>query len=151
MINSKKILLFSLSAIIILLSACTEKREKVSQTYADGLPRKTEEYIVKDGKEVLFKETFYFPATQKNQKQQKYIEGTYDETSGNRDKTWTSWFDNGQKNSELTYSDGKENGIYHVWYRNGQLRISGQYKEGKQVGKWFTYDSLGNVTSEKTF
>ena len=57
----KKILLVILSACILV--ACNKnKKVVVDATYADGLPKKVSEYIIKeDGSQQLAKETYYFP------------------------------------------------------------------------------------------
>ena len=67
----KKILLVILSACILV--ACNKnKKVVVDATYADGLPKKVSEYIIKeDGSQQLAKETYYFP------EKKKYIEGEY--------------------------------------------------------------------------
>ena len=48
-------------------------------------------------------------------------------------------YDNGQKKSEGTYKDGKEDGLWTGWYDNGQKEIEGTFKDGKPnklIGKW---------------
>ena len=136
-------------SLIILFVAVSCNRVKttpeVVQAYADGKPRVAIEYTTnKQGEKILYKETHYFPG------EKKYVEGKYDEHQ-HRDGTWTSWYDNGQKNSECKYIDGKENGAYHVWHRNGKPYIKGKYKMGVKVGTFTFYDSLGNVTQETNY
>ncbi len=45
---------------------------------------------------------------------QKDLEGTY--KNGKRDGQWTKWYENGKKESEGTFKDGKEDGLFNVWY-----------------------------------
>ena len=45
---------------------------------------------------------------------QKASEGTY--LNGKEDGLWTYWYENGQKNSEVTYTDGKESGLGTNWH-----------------------------------
>lgn len=137
----KKILLVILSACILV--ACNKnKKVVVDATYADGLPKKVSEYIIKeDGSQQLAKETYYFP------EKKKYIEGEYNNKT-QRQGVWTSWYENGQKNSQGTYENGVLEGIYTVWHPNGQVYYSGKYLHGKQIGKWVFYDSLGTIAKE---
>ena len=55
---------------------------------------------------------------------------------------WTWWYDNGQKWSEGTFKDGKEDGLVAELYRNGQKNREGTYKDGKWISK--CWDEDGN-------
>lgn len=45
-----------------------------------------------------------------------------------------SWYDNGQKEFEVTYKDGKYHGHFQKWNMNGQLIVKSEYVNGvKQV------------------
>ena len=46
----------------------------------------------------------------------------------------TSWYENGQKEREKNYKDGKEYGLWTEWYENGQKEFEGTYKDGKNIG-----------------
>ena len=117
----------------------------VKETYADGKPKILTEYVITpDGSEKLYKETHFFPG------EKKYIEGKYD-LEELRDGVWTSWHENGNKNSEGKYINGKEDGKYRVWHPNGKLFYKGQYDMGHKVGVWEFYDSLGVKIKEETF
>ena len=136
-------------SLIILFVATSCNRVKttpeVRESYADGNPKVVVEYTTNEqGEKKLYKETHYFPG------EKKYIEGKYDENQ-HRNGTWTSWYDNGQKNSECKYIDGKEDGAYHVWYPNGKPYINGHYKLGEKVGFWTFHDTLGKVVKETNF
>jgi len=139
----KKGVLLLVVAIIVI--ACNRTTSEVKETHADGKPKKVVEYITDaNGKKILYKETHYFPS------EKKYISGTYDDKEL-RNGIWTSWYENGQKNSEYKYINGKEDGVYNVWYPNGNQYIKGKYKMGKEVGIWTFHDSLGNVMKEVDF
>ena len=43
------------------------------------------------------------------------------------------WYENGQKNTELNYKDGKLDGQQTEWNENGQKESEGNYKDGKEV------------------
>jgi len=58
---------------------------------------------------------------------QKKSEGTYKD--GKEDGLWTGWYDNGQKEIEGTFKDGKPDGLSTLWYENGQKRQEGTENE----------------------
>ncbi len=59
---------------------------------------------------------------------QKSGEVTYKD--GKRDGLHTSWHDNGQKSGEVTWKDGELDGRETHWYVNGQKSYEGTYKDG---------------------
>jgi len=125
--------------------SCKQKTKEIRETYADGKPKIVNEYVTDDrGNKVLYKETHYFPG------EKKYISGTYNNVQL-RNGVWTSWYENGKKNSEQNYIDGKEDGVYNVWHPNGNQYIKGKYKMGKEVGVWTFHDTSGKVMKEVNF
>ena len=58
---------------------------------------------------------------------QKKSEGTYKD--GKEDGLWTGWYDNGQKEIEGTFKDGKPDGLSTLWYENGQKKQEGTENE----------------------
>ncbi|MDR1460012.1 MAG: hypothetical protein LBI60_07335 [Bacteroidales bacterium] len=141
---SYKRVLFLLAVCSIAVS-CNRTTKEIKETYADGKAKKVDEYTTDDkGNKVLYKETFFFPG------EKKYISGTYNNAQ-NRNGVWTSWYENGQKNSEQNYIDGKEDGKYRVWYPNGNPYIQGEYKMGMKIGMWSFHDTLGDVIKEVDF
>ena len=51
------------------------------------------------------------------------------------------WYDDGQKEFEITWKHGKKNGVETVWFENGQKWIERTWKDGKQDGaEWWWYD-----------
>lgn len=77
------------------------------------------------------------------------IVGTY--KNGLRSGLWSSWFTNGNLQSEVEYKQGKEYGEYQVFYEEGQLKIKGQYNEGKEIGIWVFYDANGKEVARKDY
>ncbi len=137
----------SLFFILMIVISCNRVKTtpEVKETYADGKPKVVMEYTTDEqGEKKLHKETHYFPG------EKKYIEGEYDDDS-KQNGVWTSWYENGQKNSQVKYVDGKEDGDYNTWYPNGKSYIKGYYKMGDKVGVWTFYDTLGKVTKETNF
>ncbi|NLJ82253.1 MAG: hypothetical protein GX330_03910 [Bacteroidales bacterium] len=138
---------FILFSFVLLAIACQHKKTEtiVLESWEDGKPRKEIEYIIEDdGKKTPYKETSY------HQNEEKFIEGTYDKKQ-ERDGKWTSWFDDGKKNSQGYYKNGKLHGEYTVWYPNEKIHYTGQYKNGEQTGNWKFYDEKGNLLRELEF
>ena len=74
---------------------------------------------------------------------QKKSEITY--KNGKQDGLYTAWYENGQQASEVTYKDGKWDGKWTLWYENGQKSGEATYKDGKRIEESFTYwDRDGN-------
>ena len=144
---NKFVKLLVLFALLFVVVSCNRVKTTpiVKESYADGNPKIVAEYITDEyGKKTLYKETYFFPG------EKKYIEGKYDEQEL-RNGVWTSWFENGNKNSEGKYVNGKEDGNYRVWHSNGQLFYKGQYDMGRKTGVWVFYDSLGVKIKEENY
>ncbi len=138
-----KYLKFFYLLLLFVALSCTNKEERIVEQYADGKAKHVEQYIVnKDGSKQLIKETFYFP------EEKKYIEGEYN-AQKERNGKWMSWYENGKKNSQGTYKDGKLEGDYTVWHSNGEVFYTGEYKNGTRVGVWSYYDTLGNLIKKE--
>ena len=58
--------------------------------------------------------------------------------NGKKDGLWTSWYENGQKESEETFKDGKRDGLGTWWYENGQKKEEVTFKDGEMISgkKW---------------
>ena len=52
-------------------------------------------------------------------------------------------YDNGQKEKEGRYKDGKLNGKWTVWHNNGQKSYEANYKDGKRDEKWTEWHENG--------
>ena len=67
-----------------------------------------------------------------------------------------SYYSNGQKKSEVTFKDGKEDGFFTYWYENGQkeyegtyIWMSSQYSDLKRFTKSSKrWDQDGKITME---
>ena len=68
--------------------------------------------------------------------------------NGKKDGLWTSWYENGQKESEETFKDGKRDGLGTWWYENGQKKDEFTWKDGKVDGTWKWYWSNGTKMKE---
>ena len=60
-------------------------------------------------------------------------------------------YENGQKESECTYQDGKEDGLHKYWYENGQKSAEENWKDGNKNGKLTTWYENGQIESESYF
>ena len=45
------------------------------------------------------------------------------------------WYENGKKEYEKNYKDGKFDGLYTHWYDNGQKSFEGAYDDGKLISE----------------
>ena len=56
--------------------------------------------------------------------------------------------ENGQKEKEGTYKDGKLDGKWTTWYENGQKEYEGTYKNGELDGKWTFFNEDGSIKDD---
>ena len=61
---------------------------------------------------------------------------------------WTSWYENGQKESEGRYKDLYYDGKWTFWHENGQKIFEGKFKDGYQFGKHINWHENGQKKSE---
>ena len=60
-------------------------------------------------------------------------------------------FDNGQKEREGGYKNGKRIGKWTVWYENGQITREENYKDGKLDGRRTKWSKSGQKVSQKNY
>ena len=60
-------------------------------------------------------------------------------------------YDNGLKEKEGRYKDGKLDGKSTIWYENGQKWYEGNYKNGKLDGKWIWWNKNGQKVRQKNY
>ena len=71
---------------------------------------------------------------------QKQFEANFKD--GKRDGLELQWYENGQKQFEANFKDGKTNGLLALWHDNGQKSHEANFKDGKRISeKW--WDSKG--------
>ena len=61
------------------------------------------------------------------------------------------WLENGQKWSEVTYKDGKQEGSSTVWHENGQKWSEQTFKKGKREGPTSEWHKNGKKQSEQIY
>jgi antitoxin component YwqK of YwqJK toxin-antitoxin module len=65
--------------------------------------------------------------------------------------TVIEYYENGQKESECTYQDGKEDGLHKYWHENGQISAEENWKDGNLEGKVFTWYENGQKSAEENW
>lgn len=64
----------------------------------------------------------------------------------------TLWFyENGQKQDEYEYRDGKEDGKFTYWYENGQKMEEGEIRNGEMKGKFTSWYRNGQKKIEEEY
>tara|TARA_B100000929_G_C15355557_1_gene369115 strand:- start:110 stop:712 length:603 start_codon:yes stop_codon:yes gene_type:complete len=71
--------------------------------------------------------------------------------NGKEDGIWTTWFENGFKESEFNYIDGKSNGKGYWWWENGKMKSEGNFLDDEFDGKITTWWENGQMKSEQYF
>jgi len=61
------------------------------------------------------------------------------------------WHENGQKWIEANYKDGKEVGLSVTWYKNGKKGAEDNYKDGKQDGLQVSWHENGQKAAESNW
>lgn len=62
-----------------------------------------------------------------------------------------SWYSNGSVESEHEYKNGITNGKSKSWYSNGALQSEGEYKDGEQINKFTSWYLNGSKRCENKF
>ena len=88
-------------------------------------------------------------ARSKYENWQKMREVTYKD--GKQEGLETTWHENGQKMSEVTYKDGKLEGLETSWHANGQKQSEMTYKDGKEEGLLTAWHANGQKAIEATY
>ena len=81
---------------------------------------------------------------------QKEREGRYKD--GRLIGQWTFWYENGQTKNEINYKNGKLDGKWTLWNKNGQKVKQKNYKNGKLDGiliEWFQFN--GQIKREQNY
>ena len=75
------------------------------------------------------------------------------DASGSRKKEgrWETYYENGRKESEVTYRDEIPVGLALHWYPDGQKASEGSFKDGKAEGPWIRWHENGQKQEESVF
>ncbi|TCI94281.1 toxin-antitoxin system YwqK family antitoxin [Tenacibaculum sp. M341] len=71
--------------------------------------------------------------------------------NGKIDGIYTSYDFSGNKISEATYKEGKIEGTQKSYFQNGTLQEKTNYKNGLKEGTWTTYNRKGEVIRTETY
>jgi antitoxin component YwqK of YwqJK toxin-antitoxin module len=71
--------------------------------------------------------------------------------AGAQDGTWTSWYDNGQVERQLTYARGVMHGPTTAYHDDGVRQEVGAYGDGRRVGHWTEWHETGAVKRETDY
>ena len=66
-------------------------------------------------------------------------EGEYSAITGNKEGIWSNYFENGLPESEISYSNDRQDGSSKQYFGNGKLQYDIEYKNGKRDGKYLEY------------
>jgi MORN repeat variant len=113
--------------LLLAISIGCAKREVRETKYDDG--QKKEQFYVKLDAEG--NEVKDGPHSSWYENGQKETETPY--KNGKPEGRWTGWYENGQKSVERNFKDGKEDGMNTWWYENGQKKREQTCKDGKLV------------------
>ena len=80
---------------------------------------------------------------------QKELESNYKD--GKPDGLWTWLYGSGQKEREGNYKDGKKDGLVTWWYENGQKKVEGNFKDGKPDGMTTSWYENGQKSREENY
>ena len=80
---------------------------------------------------------------------QKEFEQYYKE--GKEDGLSVWWYRNGQKQIEQNFKDGILDGLQVQWHRNGQKAVEGNFKDGKMQGLWIAWHNNGQKRNEDNY
>lgn len=138
-----KLLISSLLISIGLMSCGNKLEKKIVSSYPNGTPMQIEYYRTEKGKQIVVKETRFFPNGEKSS------EGEWT-PDNKKDGKWKQWFSNGELWIEEEYKNGMKNGSSTVWQENGKKLYEGEYNEDKPTGTWKYYDSKGNISKKET-
>ena len=88
-------------------------------------------------------------AVDKHENGQKQAEVTYKD--GKQEGLWAHWYESGQKQAEATFKGGKPEGLTTFWYENGQKKSESTWKDGKREGLVTMWHRNGKKRYEQTW
>lgn len=113
----------------------------------------SEEKYRQEGGCISPKDRFFFHTPRRNLAF--YDNGQKEEDSpycnGKLNGVYHSWYKDGAKRSELTYKNDKLDGVYENWYKNGCLNSRGFLVNGEIDGKSRAFFPNGNIEFVNTY
>lgn len=62
----------------------------------------------------------------------------------------TTYYANGQMQSEIRFEDGRREGSARRWFADGTLQAEGAYADGEADGPWIWYRADGSVDEARS-
>ncbi|MCF8224967.1 MAG: hypothetical protein K9J30_03725 [Bacteroidales bacterium] len=110
--------------------------------YRDGKPLGIHRFFDKEGNVI---KSFVY-----NVRGNRVSEGIVD-MQGNRDGTWTDFYDTGEIRAEGIYNQNRKTGTWNYYYKNGNLEQTGNFINGRNDGKWMWYYPSGKIWREESY
>lgn len=64
---------------------------------------------------------------------------------------YARWYDNGQKEYEATFDQGRKVGTAATWHRNGRKWVEEHYVDGEKHGSRLIWNDQGTMTKEEHY
>jgi antitoxin component YwqK of YwqJK toxin-antitoxin module len=141
----KKHCIFFLAILFSTFVSCTKKEVREVKNPISG--QLLEQFEVSENKEGSFLKDGFYKTWYANG--QIECEGEYKQNK--KTKTWSYWYENGQKKSEYAFINDSLNGLFTKWHTNGQKKIEGKYDNGKLVGEWNSWYDNGQLRYKELF
>ena len=67
--------------------------------------------------------------------------------NGQKQGLWISWYENGDKESDIEWDKDQYHGIFRYWFSNGKPKVVGQTQDGEVNGEWKNYYTNGQLNA----
>jgi antitoxin component YwqK of YwqJK toxin-antitoxin module len=142
------------SLLLLLMVASTLSVFAQKKIYLDGSGKKTKakrayyyRLVTPEGSSFLVKD--YFISNDQLQMEGRYKSKKLE--SETRDGQFTTFYVNGQKESEGEYNKGKKEGKWTYWYKDGQKISEGKFENGDRQGEWEFFHRNGALKTKPTY
>ncbi len=122
-----------------------ERAEIVEDFWPDGKLRVRKHMLQRADGTIVY----HGPYARWHDNGEKEYEATFDQ--GRKVGTTTSWHRNGRKWIEEHYVDGEKHGARLIWNDQGTPAKEEHYVQGRPSGVWRTWNSKGKLRSEQVF
>lgn len=67
--------------------------------------------------------------------------------NGQKQGLWISWYENGERESDIEWDKDQYHGIFRCWFSNGKPKVVGQTQDGEVNGEWKNYYTNGQLNA----
>jgi uncharacterized protein len=85
------------------------------------------------------------------QNKPRFVDNSFSMKHNFLDGPYTTWFINGNIQSQTYYHDQQEDSTNTYYFPDGKVKFKGAYKNGEKTGDWQYYNELGQLTAEDKF